>query len=79
MLVALGDRVGPQPLALARQRVRHGRNLAGIGTVELAHQPHDARQSGNVRRNLLLAECKACQAGDVLDVAAIEAHGKGLK
>src|SRR5262249_43448397 len=78
-LIGLGHHVGAQPLALPRERVRHGRDVAAVDAVELLDQAENACHRIDVARNLLFTECEARKAGDVVDVLTADAHIEALE
>src|SRR5262252_3268228 len=73
--IGLGDLIRPQSLRQARQRVRHRRDVAGIGALERTDEFEDPREALLVDGNFLCRELEPRQSGDARDLLACESHG----
>ena len=72
-LVGLGHLVGAQPLD-GVERVGHGRDVAGVGRIELFDEGEDVGEVTAVGRHVGLVQLEPGEVRDVLDLGTLQRH-----
>src|SRR5690606_16503110 len=74
-----GDLVGPEPLHLAGERMRHRLHVRGVGFFQLADEVEDAAEPVRVDGNLIGRQRKARQRREGFDLAGGKTHCEGAQ